>query len=93
MTPPLPLAVAALALLAACGTVAPEAPPLLPQAEIVARTEGAADSRRGEAAADALGRRAAALRARADRLRRADPAADERDEMLRRARDLSAQSG
>ncbi|MFN4101768.1 MAG: hypothetical protein ACK4GT_18550 [Pararhodobacter sp.] len=84
------LAIATLAL-AGCGTVAPEAPALLPQDEIVARTTGAADSRRGQQTADTLNSRAAGLRARADGLRRQGNVSAERDELLRRAQELGEQ--
>ncbi|PTX01850.1 hypothetical protein [Pararhodobacter aggregans] len=83
-----PLALSAL-LLAGCGTVAPEAPALLPLDEIAARTAGAADSTRGEAASRELAWRASALRARAAALRRGGVESQERADLLRRAAAMS----
>lgn len=85
--PALPLTLALL-VLAGCGTVAPEAPALLPQAEIQARAAGSADAARGEAEARNLAWRAAALRARAARLRQMTIATPEQQDLLRRAEDL-----
>ncbi|MCA0206631.1 hypothetical protein [Pararhodobacter sp.] len=82
-----PVALSAL-LLSGCGTVAPEAPALLPLDEIAARTDGAADSTRGEAASRELAWRASALQARAAALRRGGVGGAERAELLRRAEDL-----
>ncbi len=74
--------------LAACGTVAPEAPALLSAGEIASRTEGAADSARGQQAADTLAWRAARLQARAAALRRNGLAPAERGDLLQRAEEL-----
>jgi len=95
MTRFLSLAAPALAALslAGCGTVAADAPALLHQDQIVARTTGAADSARGQQAADALNSRAAGLQARANRLRNQGSASAERDDLLRRAQELGEQQG
>lgn len=82
-----PVALSAL-LLAGCGTVAPEAPALLPLDEIAARTAGAADSTRGEAASRELAGRASSLQARAAALRRGGVESQERADLLRRAEEL-----
>lgn len=88
----LPLALAAFCGLTACGTVAPDAPRLLSGPEIAARTAGAADSARGQQAADELAYRADRLRARAAQLRRqTDTTTAEEQELLRRAQALQAQ--
>ncbi|WP_068300123.1 hypothetical protein [Pararhodobacter sp. CCB-MM2] len=90
----LPLTLAALLALSACGTVASDAPALLSGPEIAARTAGAADSARGQQAADELAWRAQNLRARAAQLRRAGTTTTAEDEeLLRRARALQAQQG
>lgn len=83
--PALPLTLAALIALAGCGTVAPEAPALLTEAEIGARAAGSEDSARGAAAAQGLAWRASALRVRAAQLRRANVTSAEDVELLRRA--------
>ena len=88
----LPLALAALIALAACGgAVAPDAPRLLTTDELAARASVAADPARGTQAADELARRGASLRARAARLRRSGNDSDERADLLRRADELKSQ--
>ncbi|HPD93138.1 MAG: hypothetical protein H6900_12835 [Rhodobacter sp.] len=66
----LPL-LAALTALAGCGTVAGDAPSLLSRDELAARSVLASEASLGTEAAQALTWRAAALRSRAERLRRA----------------------
>lgn len=83
--PALPLTLAVLIALAGCGTVAPEAPALLTEAEIQARAASIGDPARGEAAARTVAWRAASLRARAAQLRRANVTSAEDLELLRRA--------
>ena len=68
--PALPL-LAVVVALAGCGTVAPDAPSLLSRDELAARAVMAGDDSQGAQVANALTWRAAALRTRAERLRRA----------------------
>ena len=90
--PAFPLALAALLGIAACATVAPEAPALLPRAEIAARTEGAADPTRAQASTASLNSRAASLRARAQQMRYQGLSPADYAEMRRRALILDEQA-
>ena len=86
------LALAALLGLSACATVAANAPALLPQSVIDARTQGAADPSRAQASSAALNARAASLRARAQQMRYQGLSSADYAEMRRRALALDEQA-
>lgn len=79
-------------LLAACGgNVAQDAPALLSQADLAARTNTTTDTMRGARAASELAYRAQRLRARAHRLRTRSLDGPELMHLLRRADELRRQ--
>ena len=86
------LTVISLLALAGCGgIVAADAPALLTQQEIAARSDGAVDTARGARVSGALAWRGARLRARAAQMRRAGIDDAERRRLLLRADSLKSQ--